>query len=374
MHVCPKVEPGPVPHVGGPTSSGESTVIIGGMPAARIGDSLVCFGGPPDSISQGESTVIIGGKPAARLGDGTSHGGVLVMGCPTVIIGSSAQAQTVVVAARDGTPFCEECEKKKKAQEEAQQQQQQESSVSATGASSSGGTSPAQPVTGALAQSAAGMASPQSPNGGGPGHAATSGSGQQRQQVPKKASDECTHAQFQRTPPLGSETRSPEELAKSLEDEAGRLDRLAEEKRIAAMEEKDPEKRRALIRAAESTRSGAQDKRFEAKVARDTKAREVSVTVSCEACGKLLAEFDVVTAKGTYKEVKESGQAVDVGQLYKEMQLVQDPLVAPPGTIVHLALPGDGKQRARAIKRFVRSNGRKMTNKGAGYDRLIQEH
>jgi uncharacterized Zn-binding protein involved in type VI secretion len=113
MHVCPKVEPGPVPHVGGPTSSGEVTVIIGGMPAARVGDSLVCFGGPPDSISQGEPTVIIGGMPAARLGDSTSHGGALVAGCPTVIIGSSAQAQTLIVAAQNGTPFCEECEKRK---------------------------------------------------------------------------------------------------------------------------------------------------------------------------------------------------------------------------------------------------------------------
>jgi hypothetical protein len=82
------------------------------MPAARVGDSLVCFGGPPDSISQGESTVIIGGMPAARLGDSTSHGGVLVAGCPTVIIGSSAQAQTVIVAAQNGTPFCEECAKR----------------------------------------------------------------------------------------------------------------------------------------------------------------------------------------------------------------------------------------------------------------------
>ncbi|WP_395849995.1 PAAR domain-containing protein [Cystobacter fuscus] len=144
MHVCPKVEPGPVPHVGGPTSSGESTVIIGGMPAARIGDSLVCFGGPPDSISQGESTVIIGGKPAARLGDGTSHGGVLVMGCPTVIIGSSAQAQTVVVAARDGTPFCEECEKRRRAQEQAQRDAQ--SQTEAPDASASSSPSP-EPVT-----------------------------------------------------------------------------------------------------------------------------------------------------------------------------------------------------------------------------------
>jgi uncharacterized Zn-binding protein involved in type VI secretion len=112
MHVCPKVEPGPVPHVGGPTSSGEPTVIIGFMAAARVGDSLVCFGGPPDSISQGEATVLIGNKPAARLGDPTSHGGVIVAGCPTVIIGSSGQAQTIQIAARNGTPFCEECEKK----------------------------------------------------------------------------------------------------------------------------------------------------------------------------------------------------------------------------------------------------------------------
>src|SRR6218665_2683694 len=94
VHVCPRGGPGPVPHVGGPTSSGEPTVIIGGIPAARVGDSLVCFGGPPDSISQGEATVIITGQQAARLGDGTSHGGMLVAGCPTVIIGSSAPAPT----------------------------------------------------------------------------------------------------------------------------------------------------------------------------------------------------------------------------------------------------------------------------------------
>jgi uncharacterized Zn-binding protein involved in type VI secretion len=119
MHVCPKVEPGPVPHVGGPTSSGEATVIIGFQPAARVGDSLVCIG-PPDSISQGEATVIIGNKPAARLGDPTSHGGVLVAGCPTVIIGSSAQGQTIVLAAKDGTPFCEECEKRKAQAAQAQ--------------------------------------------------------------------------------------------------------------------------------------------------------------------------------------------------------------------------------------------------------------
>ena len=120
MHVCPKVEPGPVPHVGGPTTSGESTVIIGFQPAARVGDSLLCVGpGVSDSISQGEPTVIIGHKPAARLGDPTSHGGVLVAGCPTVIIGSSTQAQTIILAAQDGKPFCEECERRKREAEAA---------------------------------------------------------------------------------------------------------------------------------------------------------------------------------------------------------------------------------------------------------------
>src|SRR6185312_8367178 len=61
MHTCPKVEPGPVPHVGGPTVSGEPTVLIGFMPAARVGDTLVCVG-PPDSIKAGEPSVIIGNK------------------------------------------------------------------------------------------------------------------------------------------------------------------------------------------------------------------------------------------------------------------------------------------------------------------------
>ena len=107
MHTCPKVEPGPVPHVGGPVlPAGEPTVLIGFMPAARVGDMLVCVG-PPDTIQQGEPSVLIGHKDAARLGDPTSHGGVIVLGCPTVIIGSSAQG----VALQTDKPFCEKCEK-----------------------------------------------------------------------------------------------------------------------------------------------------------------------------------------------------------------------------------------------------------------------
>jgi uncharacterized Zn-binding protein involved in type VI secretion len=86
MHVCPMVNPGGVPHVGGPVILGEPTVLIGGMPAARVGDMAICSG-PPDSIIKGSSTVLIGGKPAARMGDTTSHGGSIVAGDFTVMIG-----------------------------------------------------------------------------------------------------------------------------------------------------------------------------------------------------------------------------------------------------------------------------------------------
>ncbi len=87
MHTCPMMNPGPVPHVGGPISGpGVPTVLIGKMPAAVIGDMCVCVG-PPDTIAKGSGTVMIGGKPAARLGDSTAHGGVIVVGCPTVMIG-----------------------------------------------------------------------------------------------------------------------------------------------------------------------------------------------------------------------------------------------------------------------------------------------
>lgn len=86
MHVCPMVT-GTVPHVGGPVlPPGTPTVLIGGMPAACLGDMMVCTG-PPDTILGGSATVLIGGKPAARMGDSTAHGGTIVAGCPTVLIG-----------------------------------------------------------------------------------------------------------------------------------------------------------------------------------------------------------------------------------------------------------------------------------------------
>ena len=86
MHVCPMVT-GLVPHVGGPILPPCCpTVMIGFLPAARVGDMAVCVG-PPDVIVVGSFTVMIGGQPAARMGDMTAHGGVIVMGMPTVMIG-----------------------------------------------------------------------------------------------------------------------------------------------------------------------------------------------------------------------------------------------------------------------------------------------
>jgi uncharacterized Zn-binding protein involved in type VI secretion len=88
MHTCPMVTPGvpPIPHVGGPINMGFPKVMIGFMPAARVGDMAICVG-PPDAIALGSSTVWIGFMPAARMGDLTAHGGTIVLGCPTVMIG-----------------------------------------------------------------------------------------------------------------------------------------------------------------------------------------------------------------------------------------------------------------------------------------------
>lgn len=89
MHTCPMATPGtpPIPHVGGPIMPpGAVTVLIGGMPAARMGDMATCVG-PPANIIKGSATVLISNMPAARLGDSTAHGGVIVAGCPTVLIG-----------------------------------------------------------------------------------------------------------------------------------------------------------------------------------------------------------------------------------------------------------------------------------------------
>ncbi|HWU77059.1 MAG TPA: PAAR domain-containing protein [Rhodanobacter sp.] len=85
MHVCPMVT-GVVPHVGGPiVAPGAPTVLIGGLPAARVSDMVTCVG-PPDTIVMGSTKVLIGGLPAARMGDSTAHGGSIVLGCFTVMI------------------------------------------------------------------------------------------------------------------------------------------------------------------------------------------------------------------------------------------------------------------------------------------------
>lgn len=89
FHECPMVTPSipPIPHVGGPViGPGEPTVLIGKLPAARVGDMLVCVG-PPDAIIKGSTNVMIGGVPAARMGDQTAHGGTIMLGALNVMIG-----------------------------------------------------------------------------------------------------------------------------------------------------------------------------------------------------------------------------------------------------------------------------------------------
>lgn len=129
MHTCPMVT-GLVPHVGGPVVLGSFNVITCSIPQARVSDMLVCVG-PPDTIVKGSATVFVNNMPAARMGDNTAHGGVIVAGAPTVIIGDAggggggggagmassgayqapaAQAKALAAAARDGTPFCERCQ------------------------------------------------------------------------------------------------------------------------------------------------------------------------------------------------------------------------------------------------------------------------
>ncbi|MCW3122811.1 MAG: repeat-containing protein [Flavipsychrobacter sp.] len=89
-HTCPMQTPAfpaPIPHVGGPIiGPGVPTVLIGKLPAAVMGDLCVCAG-PEDTIVTGSATVMIGGRAAARMGDVTAHGGSIVLGCPTVLIG-----------------------------------------------------------------------------------------------------------------------------------------------------------------------------------------------------------------------------------------------------------------------------------------------
>lgn len=105
LHTCP-LSSGPVPHVGGPiVGPGAPTVLIVGLPAARISDMAVCVG-PPDTIVQGSATVLISGLPAARLGDSTAHGGKIVVGAPTVLIGDAGGSGGGGGAAVEPDPPC----------------------------------------------------------------------------------------------------------------------------------------------------------------------------------------------------------------------------------------------------------------------------
>jgi uncharacterized Zn-binding protein involved in type VI secretion len=121
---------GVVPHVGGPILPPcAPTVLIGGLPAARVTDMATCVG-PPDVIVKGSPTVLIGNLMAARMGDLTAHGGVIVVGLPTVMIGevgagspvtvmpielvfapdppaSNEQVAALQAAAVSGAPFCD---------------------------------------------------------------------------------------------------------------------------------------------------------------------------------------------------------------------------------------------------------------------------
>jgi uncharacterized Zn-binding protein involved in type VI secretion len=89
MHACPMVTPGlpPIPHVGGPiVGPGVPTILVGVLPVAKVGDTAVCVG-PPSSVIKGSSTVMVGGMPCARIADSTAHGGMIVVGFMTVLVG-----------------------------------------------------------------------------------------------------------------------------------------------------------------------------------------------------------------------------------------------------------------------------------------------
>lgn len=100
-HSCPI-------HAGGTIETGFHNVLIGNQPAAREADRAKCPSAT-DTIAAGEPSVLIANKPAARIGDPMQHGGVIVSGCPTVLIGPVPQANTL----RTNKPFCEECEAKR---------------------------------------------------------------------------------------------------------------------------------------------------------------------------------------------------------------------------------------------------------------------
>lgn len=108
MHTCPMTT-GPVPHVGGPiVGPGATTVLVDNMPVAVVSDAATCSG-PPDVIISGSTTVLAENKPLAALGSQTAHGGVVVAGSPTVLVGDVPSPPQTQVLQTD-QPVCEECE------------------------------------------------------------------------------------------------------------------------------------------------------------------------------------------------------------------------------------------------------------------------
>lgn len=95
MHVCPMQTPGvpPIPHVGGPIIMPipGKPCLIGGLPAAGAGAQCICIG-PPDSIlpTIAARGIMVNNTPLARVGDMTAHGGSIVLGCFTVMVGAGA--------------------------------------------------------------------------------------------------------------------------------------------------------------------------------------------------------------------------------------------------------------------------------------------
>ena len=85
-HVCPVIDPGPKPHVGGPiVQPGQAFVRFSGIPWAVVSGQSVCTGMPgPDPLVSGSAIVRINGMPVVRIGDSTAHGGKVVMGVPTL--------------------------------------------------------------------------------------------------------------------------------------------------------------------------------------------------------------------------------------------------------------------------------------------------
>jgi uncharacterized Zn-binding protein involved in type VI secretion len=105
MHTCPMQTPvvfGTIPHVGGPILIGVPNVLIGSLPAAVMGTMCICVG-PPDVIVAGSVGVLIGGRPASRMSDNTAHGGIIVGGLPTVLIGGVSMNMSGGLGGLDAT-------------------------------------------------------------------------------------------------------------------------------------------------------------------------------------------------------------------------------------------------------------------------------